>query len=211
MMQMWAELGDRGSRLGRLGPAPTDDEVVDRLRQIDGEVSSRALLAAVEGEPVGMTILTAAPTSPLCDQIAVHVHYLYVRAGWRRRGAASALLAAAAAFADEVGAEHVTTSAPSQLRDTNRFLARLGFAPVVVRRSVPVVVLRRRLASVRPALASDHVLAQRRSLKRLRAAVGASGWGPVSAADGSNQAGESRGADAAAALVADDDLVRRDS
>ena len=38
------------------------------------------------------------------------------------------------------------TSVLPQLRETNRFYARLGFSPVVIRRSVPVSVLRRRLA-----------------------------------------------------------------
>ena len=171
-MQIWDELRQQGGRLERLGPAPTHGEAVERLRQICGDPASRTVLAVVGAEPVGMTILAAAPATPLSDELAVHVHYLYVRDRFRRRGAGRAMLAAAAAFAEEVGAEHVTTSAPPQLRDTNRFLARLGFAPVVVRRSVPVVVLRRRLVAAGVA-AADHILARRR-MKRLRAAVNVS-------------------------------------
>lgn len=174
VMQMWGEMREQASRIERAGPAPTHQEVVDRLRQINEDPTTRALLALVGAEPIGMTILTAAPTSPLCDQLAVHVHYLYVRELARRRGAGQAMLAAAAAFADEVGAEHVTTSAPPQLRDTNRFLARLGFAPVVVRRSVTVVMLRRQLGAARLAATPDHVLARARSMKRLRAAINVS-------------------------------------
>lgn len=173
MMQMWDELREQTSRVERVGPEPSSDEVFARLLAITADPSSRALVAAVGPELVGMTILTAAPSTPLCDQVAVHVHYLYVRESCRRRGAGKALLAAAAAFAEAVDAEHVTTSAPPQMRDTHRFYARLGFAPVVVRRSVPVGVLRRQLAAARPPNGVEHVLARRR-MKRLRGAVNVS-------------------------------------
>jgi hypothetical protein len=58
-----------------------------------------------------------------------------------------------------------------QMRDTQRFYARLGFGPVVVRRSVPVSVLRRRLAGGGTVTLSDHLVARRRTLRRVRAAV----------------------------------------
>ncbi len=171
LLEMWGELREQGSRVEKVGPAPTSQEVVDRLRDITADPTSRALLALVGNQPVGMTILRAAPATPLCDQLSVHVHYLYVREPWRRRGAGSALLTAAAAFAEEVGAEHCSVSVPPQLRDTNRFLARLGFAPVAVRRAVPESVLRRRLAPIRPNGSADSVVARRRSMRRLRGAV----------------------------------------
>jgi hypothetical protein len=57
------------------------------------------------------------------------------------------------------------------LRETQRFYARLGFGPVVVRRSVPVSMLRRRLAGDARATQVDNVLARRRTLRRVRAAV----------------------------------------
>ena len=93
-----------------------------------------------------MMLLTAAAYAPLFEQRAVHAHYLHVKDGFRRRGVGKALLAAAVTFADEVGAEHVITSVLPQMRETQRFYARLGFGPVVVRRSATVSVLRRRLA-----------------------------------------------------------------
>ena len=117
-----------------------------------------------------MAVLTCSPYLPLSDQRAVHVDYLHVRAGLRRRGVGKALLAAATAFAEEVGAEHVVASVLPQLRDTNRFYAQLGFGPVVVRRSVPVTILRRRLAAEGVTGRPD-VVARRRTLRRLRAAV----------------------------------------
>jgi ribosomal protein S18 acetylase RimI-like enzyme len=99
------------------------------------------------------------------------VHYLHVREGKRRRGVGKALLAAAASFAEEVGAEHLITSVLPQLRETNRFYARLGFSPVVIRRSVPVSVLRRCLMAQGVAGATDNVLVRRRTLRRVRAAI----------------------------------------
>jgi hypothetical protein len=48
-------------------------------------------------------------------------------------------------FADEVGAGDVVVNVPPNARDVNRFYARLGFAPLVVRRSAPVGHLRRKL------------------------------------------------------------------
>ena len=150
-------------------PRPTSRAVLDRLDAVDKDPCSRALVAVVDGEVAGMTVLSVTPYAPLFDQRAIHAHYLHVRDGFRRQGVGKALLAAAVAFADETGAEHVITSVLPQMRDTQRFYARLGFGPVVVRRSAPVSVLRRRLAG--PVGAAEHVLARRRTLRRVRAAV----------------------------------------
>ena len=57
----------------------------------------------------------------------------------------TALLREAAGFADEVGAGDVVVNVPPSHRDVNRFFARYGFAPMVVRRSAPIGQLRRRL------------------------------------------------------------------
>ena len=122
-----------------------------------------------------MAVLTCAQYAPLFDQTAVHVHYLHVREGNRRRGVGKALLAAAASFAEEVGAEHLITSVLPQLRETNRFYARLGFSPVVIRRSVPVTVLRRCLMAQGVPGATDNVLIRRRTLRRVRAAMSRTG------------------------------------
>jgi hypothetical protein len=54
-------------------------------------------------------------------------------------------MAAAADFATERHIDHVAVSVYPSLRDASRFYARLGFAPVAVRRIAPVAVLRRRL------------------------------------------------------------------
>lgn len=171
LMTMWHELRDLGGRLDRTAPTVSEDGVLDRLKTISDDPHSRALVAVVDDSVAGMVLLTTSPYAPLFDLDAIHVHYLHVGEGYRRRGVGHALLATAVAAADEVGAEHIVTSVMPQLRDTQRFYARLGFSPVVTRRSVPVSTLRRRLAGeARPSLA-DNVVARRRTLRRLRAAV----------------------------------------
>jgi GNAT superfamily N-acetyltransferase len=172
LLAMWSELRAMGGRIERLMPGPDTEALQARLEWVRDDPSSRALVAVVDDDEVaGMTLLTESPYAPLFEQRAVHAHYLHVRDGFRRRGVGKALLAAAVAFAEEVGAEHVMTSVLPQMRETQRFYARLGFSPVVVRRSAPVSVLRRRLAPSSATSVTDNLLARRRSLRRVRAAV----------------------------------------
>jgi GNAT superfamily N-acetyltransferase len=171
VLEMWAELREIGGRLERVTPTATIDGALDRLLAITRDPDERALIATIGDEVAGMAVLTCAQFAPLFDQNAVHVHYLHVRDGHRRRGVGKALLAAAASFAEEVGAEHVITSVLPQLRETNRFYARLGFSPVVTRRSVTVSVLRRCLMAQGVPGATDNVLVRRRTLRRVRAAI----------------------------------------
>ena len=171
VLEMWRELREIGGWPERATPPASEDGALDRLLAITSDPDSRALIATIGDEVAGMAVLTCAQYAPLFDQIAVHVHYLHVRERNQRRGVGKALLAAAACFADEVGAEHLLTSVLPQLRETNRFYARLGFSPVVVRRSVPVSVLRRCLAAQGVAGAADNILVRRRTLRRVRAAM----------------------------------------
>ncbi|MDX6202593.1 MAG: hypothetical protein QOJ83_2093, partial [Frankiales bacterium] len=56
----------------------------------------------------------------------------------------------AVTWAEEVGADEIVASVLPSLREANRFYARLGFAPLVMRRVVPVSTLRRNLALTDP-------------------------------------------------------------
>jgi GNAT superfamily N-acetyltransferase len=171
LLTMWEELRVLGSRLERMIPHADADAVLGRLKLIADDPESRALVAVLDDRVVGMTVLTVTPYAPLFDQRAVHAHYLHVRDGYRKRGVGRALLSAAVSFADEIGAEHVITSVLPHLRDTQRFYARLGFGPMVVRRSVPVSVLRRRLSGATVPSLVDHLVARRRSLRRVRSTL----------------------------------------
>ena len=127
------------------------------------------LLACTGEEPVGVLTLRLGELLPLTGSDAVHVEQLFVDPDWRRRGVARQLLAAAATTAEHHGsAQMVCTTSPGG-REAQRFLARLGFAPLVVQRVVTVATLRRRLAGEvsggRRRAAVDLVLAQRRQAR----------------------------------------------
>ncbi len=111
-------------------------------------------------EPLGMALLTLASANALVDVPAVHMSHAVVADRHKRRGAGKALVCAAAGFAEARGIEQIVVSVHPGSRDANRFFARLGFAPLAVRRIAPVSVVRRRLAlgDGRP---TDHVARRR--------------------------------------------------
>ena len=121
-------------------------------------------------EPLGMALLTVASANALLDLPAVHMSHAVVADRHKRRGAGKALVAAAAAYAEAHGLEQIVVSVSPGSRDANRFFARLGFAPLAVRRVAPVGVVRRHLAhaDTRPA---DHVVRRRPRRGGRRAAV----------------------------------------
>lgn len=130
----------------------------------------RAYLAITEGEPVGYMVLTRSLLSFMTDSPCVSIEQIFVAPEARRGGAARALLSVAATYSDRLGADQIVSLVPSQDRDANRFFARLGFGPDVVRRVTTVTALRRKLATgEEPLPALDRLLQQRRSL-RARAA-----------------------------------------
>jgi ribosomal protein S18 acetylase RimI-like enzyme len=116
-------------------------------------------------EQLGMALFTISPVNALLDLPAVHMSHAVVADRHKRRGAGKALVAAAAAHAEAHGLEQIVVSVHPGSRDANRFFARLGFAPMAVRRVAPVAVVRRRLAQVEARPADDHVV--RRRARRL--------------------------------------------
>jgi ribosomal protein S18 acetylase RimI-like enzyme len=98
-----------------------------------------------DGATLGMALFTVATTNALLDTAAVHMSHAVVSGRYRRRGAGKALVAAVAAFAEERGLDQIVVSVPPTSRDANRFFARLGFAPLAVRRVAPVALVRRHL------------------------------------------------------------------
>lgn len=113
-----------------------------------------------ELEPLGMALFTVAPANALLDLPAVHMSHSVVADRHKRRGAGKALVAAAASFGEQHGCEQLVVSVHPGSREANRFFARLGFAPLAVRRVAPVAVVRRRLAQLesRPL---DHAVGHR--------------------------------------------------
>ncbi|WP_432503832.1 GNAT family N-acetyltransferase [Kineococcus arenarius] len=144
------------------------DSVRTRLRHALTDGSVRVLLATVAGEPVGYALLTSSPLLPLGGCAGPSIEHLHVVPEHRRRGVGRALLRRALQLAEAEGAEQLACTALPGDRDYTRYLARLGFAPVVVRRAAPLTVLRRRLAldgSTARDAHSSGVVARRRSLR----------------------------------------------
>ncbi|MGY1603771.1 GNAT family N-acetyltransferase [Geodermatophilus sp. SYSU D00815] len=98
---------------------------------------------------VGLAVLGVEPLSVVLGAPQVTVDDLVVHREHRRRGVGAALLAAAAAHAEEVGAHHVVASCGGHDPERLRFLSRLGFAPLATRRIVPRETLVSSLLSLR--------------------------------------------------------------
>ncbi|MEO9110437.1 MAG: GNAT family N-acetyltransferase [Jatrophihabitantaceae bacterium] len=108
----------------------------------------RTLLVAVdEGTTELVGLLAARPDDIGAIDLTpvLHVSHLIVAAKQRRRGIGRALLAAAVHLAEDRGYDRVLATAASGSRDGNRYLARLGFAPLVVHRVASTATLRRTL------------------------------------------------------------------
>jgi len=162
---LWHELRQVGARAERaVNPAAVQD-IEQRLAATIEDPDCRIVVACDDGQPAGMAVLRVARPDPLSDSQVVQVVHLIVADGKRRRGVGHALVAAAAAFADDRQVEHLIAGMYPSLRDASRFYARLGFAPMLVQRVAPVVVVRRRLGTDAHVRADD-VVRRRSRLRR---------------------------------------------
>ena len=168
------ELGGR-SRGG--APATARTSLEQRyLEALDDDARHLVVVVGEEDEPLGMALLTVASANALLDIPAVHMSHAVVGDRHKRRGAGRALVAAATSYAEERGIEQLVVSVHPGSRDANRFFARLGFAPLAVRRTAPVAAVRRRLASVETRPVGEHVVRRRPRRARL---VGTAPLGPA--------------------------------
>jgi ribosomal protein S18 acetylase RimI-like enzyme len=99
----------------------------------------------VSGDVVGFVVAIDDEVGVMIRTPALHVSHLVVARKFRRRGVGRALLTAIVHIAEHRGVEQILASAVTTSRDANRYLARLGFAPYVVRRVASTAVLRRSL------------------------------------------------------------------
>lgn len=143
LVELWdAATADQPSRV----PPPSVTEATRSIARQAHDPYRRLQVAVVDGQVVGVAHLDCLPVSPLHEEDSVHVTHLFVAPSVRRRGVGRALLTAAAAWADEAGATHLLAAVAANSRDANRFLACLGLSQTAMVRSVPVPVLRQRLA-----------------------------------------------------------------
>jgi GNAT superfamily N-acetyltransferase len=155
LLSLWSSLRAvrRDGVASRGGKEPSRAVVVgaeERLLEVLRSPKCRVVVADVEGAVAGMAILSDTFIGQLLEMPAVQLTHLVVAEGQRRRGVGRALLAGAVTWAEEVGADEIVASVLPSLREANRFYARLGFAPLVMRRVVPVTTLRRNLAMTDP-------------------------------------------------------------
>ena len=158
------------------GGTPASARADLQLRYVEAlEDPSRELVVVCDESdcPLGMALMTVAPANALLDIPAVHVSHAVVADRHKRRGAGRALVAAATAYAEQRGIDQLVVSVHPGSRDANRFFARLGFAPLAVRRTAPVAAVRRRLAQAETRPVADHVVRRRpRRAGRLATASG---------------------------------------
>lgn len=135
---------------GLFSGRPLLDSAADHLGQRFAEIlheGARALLVAVDelGGIVGLLVARHDEVGAIDLTPVLHVSHLMVAPKHRRRGVGRMLLTAAVHLADEREVEHVLATAGSGSREANRYLARLGFAPLVMHRIAATSVLRRAL------------------------------------------------------------------
>lgn len=163
LVQLWAELKRCGALSARLAAISDDNKIAERVARLLARPSGRILLASISGQPVGMAMLTTVPLGAMNETPCVQVEYTVVAEPFRRRGVGRALMSAAAAYAEEIGAEQITASVSPLSREANRFYAQLGLTPLAVRRVAPAAALRRRLATIDVASSSRDPLLRRRT------------------------------------------------
>ncbi|HKC26552.1 MAG TPA: GNAT family N-acetyltransferase [Jatrophihabitans sp.] len=134
---------------GLFSGKPLQDHSSAHLCERFGQIldSDRVLLVAADdtGAVVGMLSSRSDAVGAIDLTPVLHVTHLMVDQAHRRRGVGRALLAAAVKLAEEDGVEHLLATAAAGSREGNRYLARIGFAPLVVHRIASTSTLRRAL------------------------------------------------------------------
>jgi GNAT superfamily N-acetyltransferase len=130
------------------------------FRRLLADPGHRVVLAVLPGAaapdgtgagelPVGLLILGVDPLSLVLGVPQVTIDNLVVHPAHRRRGVGAVLLLAAVAYAEEREAAHIVAQCGGQDPERQRFFARMGFAPLTVRRIVSRETLARSLMAWR--------------------------------------------------------------
>lgn len=143
------ESGDPTARspLTRLALGAMEQTLRERYARLLADPEHRVVLVSDDTPTtVGAAVFSVDMISALLTVPVVYVSHVVVPELERDRAVGRALVEAATTFAEEIGAEHVVVGLNPAGRESNRFFARLGFAPLMVRRIASVPSLRRTLA-----------------------------------------------------------------
>jgi ribosomal protein S18 acetylase RimI-like enzyme len=134
-------------RRGRGSRADHTVSLADRYRSLLSDMDRLVLVAIDEAteQLVGFAVLLEERVGVLAPTATLYISHLLVAPSFRKRGAGRALLTGAVRHAEDREIDHVVVGVQAGARDANRYLARLGFAPLVVRRIASVATLRRSL------------------------------------------------------------------
>lgn len=139
--------GGHRAPLARLAVGAMEQTLRERYARLLTDPEHRVVLVVPEdGEPVGAAVFSVDMISALLTMPTVYVSHVVVPGLERDRAVGRALVDAATTFAEQIGAEHVVVGLNPGGRDSNRFFARFGFTPLVIRRIASVSALRRVLS-----------------------------------------------------------------
>ncbi|GAA3637159.1 hypothetical protein GCM10022223_64880 [Kineosporia mesophila] len=179
VLALWEASAAEGPRQVRALHADHSGQAAERLAEAIGSGALEVLVARSGERAVGFLVMRETTLNVLTGSTALSIDEFYVAPADRRHGVARALLAQVAPHAERLGVEQVVAGVPPWAKETHRYFARLGFAPVLLRRAATPTALRRRLAGTdaqRGAL--ENLLARRRSLRARARRQGPVG-GPV--------------------------------
>lgn len=136
--------------VARRGRRTETSTLADRYAQLLTNPERLVLVAAQDktDKIVGFAVMMEEQVGVLTPTATLYISRLLVAPSFRRRGVGRALLTGAVRHAEDYGIDHVVVGAQAGARDAHRYLARLGFAPLVVRRVASVQTLRRSLGIV---------------------------------------------------------------
>lgn len=136
--------------VGRRGRKGDPDSLVERYVSLLSDLDRLVLVAVDEAtdQLVGYAVLLEEQVGVLLPTATLYISHLLVAPSFRKRGAGRALLTGAVRHAEDRDIDHVVVGVQAAAREANRYLARLGFAPLVVRRIASISTLRRSLGIV---------------------------------------------------------------
>lgn len=166
LLELWEDVVRRGDRETQLR------DISGVLERSSAEPRERIMVAELDDRVVGAVHLSATTITPINLEPVVQMISPHVLPEYRRHGVGTVLVEAAVSFAEELGIGHIGTAVMAGARESNRFMARLGFGQAAALRLAPTATIKTRLHGGRARVGRvghrqlTTVLAARRSMRR---------------------------------------------